>query len=200
LREISALHMMRRAKAVAEVLLRHHATDVFLFGSLARGESTVRDLDMIATIDWYTFSDWYYECFTGQLDYENRQGRNELVCQELQIDREGDLFTARNGGVSLQIEVEAILREEEILYPTDFELREMELLCLELAPRLDLFLFPEEWLDRLDYLQGLFDHNDPEFMYKISRNVRLYYRHHRCFEPHTLSLDSRAERRLMMAS
>lgn len=132
--------------------------NVYLFGSVARN-GTGNDIDLIATVDEDLFAEWV-EAIWAVIDfwsshkrdrstYFNRGLRNYMTTELTGLPDLCDSVGFRN-----------------VLGMKGYPIKS------RFVP-VDTFLFPHNWLDRLEELQKLFPHDDPDFMMKISKDAVL---------------------------
>lgn len=138
------------AKKVAEIFRRLDKVQaVEVFGSVARGQEG-NDLDLILVCDEETS-----KLFT------------ELVETEAKISRLP--HTGRYHGYALTRSNIA-----ELVLAPDIcdENNQFEAALAESEVGIDIFIFPPDWRNRLDELQGRMEHDDPKFMAKIAKDAR----------------------------
>ena len=132
--------------------------DVFAFGSRARGDGEDgSDLDLIVTS---------YGDITGRFfDRVIRDGSSLGPDADPYIALSGTRFHAFMTTLGMD-------REERD-----------ELLRLLLGIRLDVFMMPDDWQNRLDELQTVLPHRDPHFMANLGREARRYNPQTGVFDP-----------------
>ena len=132
----------RVASRVAHIFLRHPLVKrVELFGSVAR-EGTGSDLDLTLIMETELYLEYFSLCL------------NELSqCFE-------DIYSAAR--VRLKVAAEIFGDSFALVLAT----------AERLAPPqcLDIFVFPPDWRNQLDFLQNSFVHKDPNFMYNIAKD------------------------------
>lgn len=172
------MQTMETARHVADVLIQiPQVEEVFLFGSVARdGEGN--DLDIILVV-----SDDVFRLFAAEL---NRLARRESARQEcydfsyeVQLDAEHDsdfmdewlshheelafyAESSRKGSRSELLLLECIGPFAETIF------RKLD---TQVAGMLEVLCMPPGWQDKLETLQDILPHKDPEFMQNISGDV-----------------------------
>jgi predicted nucleotidyltransferase len=116
-----------------------------LFGSLARGEGGMdSDFDLIIAVDGFTSARWFYDV------------RDELM-QDPFYGEGTALVRRQRAFKALKID-ESGLEDGTGVKPD----------------KLDIFLLPPNWRERLSELQELGSHSDPNFMQNIARDARTF--------------------------
>ncbi|MEK7083434.1 MAG: hypothetical protein AAB972_04630 [Patescibacteria group bacterium] len=119
---------------------------VLAFGSVARdGEG--EDLDIILVCD-------------EAVSYEF------LFYVASVLDEEQDDFYTRASDIRRSIAVMSLSEEGEL---DEISYRVEPFVSIY---DMDIFIFPPDWRERLDELQGAMPHSDPNFMYNIARDAR----------------------------
>ncbi len=143
-----------RALKVAQIF-RHceQITAVEVFGSVAR-DGKGDDLDLILIVDEQIAQKFFTAVAT-----------EERYRAELRADG----FMKRYfGSAKSRLEIaENVLSEEDQAFENVFLDS-----WIEIELRLDLFLFPQNWRERLVELQTAMPHADPQFMEKIAVDAR----------------------------
>jgi hypothetical protein len=142
---INDVTFMRLWSVQLAQFLTTHGTGVQrveLFGSLARGKGTMgSDFDVIVCVDGFTSVQWL-------LDVRNAAGV-------------GDMYGPSKASIRQRCALSAIG-----ISPVQIEG------ATGISPwKQDYFLFPSDWRNRLETLQHLGDHTDPEFMQNIARDA-----------------------------
>ena len=133
--------------------------DIYLFGSVAR-EGAGNDIDIIATVPDKLFSEWTSNVLTAVHSINDTEEKDDSLYfnADLRMSCAADLL-----GID----------------PEDFEFYFENVIGVRGYPisfsfvYTDLFLFPHNWKERLEELQNMLPHSDPEFMYKIAKDVKL---------------------------
>ncbi len=120
-----------------------------VFGSVARGEQTPRsDLDVIMVVNETEFK-WWMRMVTEYLGHFGRAFSN------------ADFYVAAKYA---RLQAAAIVFAT---YPDVFS-------ASSESRTPDVFLFPANWRDRLDTLQKMGRHSDPNFMANVARDALRY--------------------------
>ncbi len=141
---------LKSAKKVAEIFRRLDKVQaVEVFGSVARDQEG-RDLDLILVCD-----------------EETSQLFMEMVELEAEIAKLPKIGRYHGYALTRSNIAEEILSD---IVASDNNLFEEALAASEVG--VDIFIFPPDWRNRLDELQGRMGHDDPKFMQKIAKDAR----------------------------
>ena len=131
--------------------------DVYLFGSVAR-DGVGHDIDIIATVSDKLFYKWTSSILTVIQSLDGAEDDSLYFNADLRMSCAADLL-----GID----------------PEDFEFYFENVIGVRGYPisfsfvYTDIFLFPHNWKERLEELQNMLPHSDPEFMYKIAKDAKL---------------------------
>jgi predicted nucleotidyltransferase len=144
---------LQGAKKVAEIFCQLDKVQaVEVFGSVARSQEG-NDLDLILVCDEETS-----QLFMERVEFEAKLAKLPRIGRY-----HGYALTRSNIA-------EEILNPDIGSIDSDDHLFEEALAACEVG--VDIFIFPPNWRNRLDELQGRMEHDDPKFMAKIAKDAR----------------------------
>lgn len=131
---------------------------VEIFGSVARGEAKPgSDIDLIVVPHYSHIAATWATLVGHQCDgvsYASATPRNEVFRRIFDVDLDTPPFA----------------------YRWEAARGMLGLPDASLAARVDVFVFPPDWRNKLDELQLILSHTDPEFMQNIARDALRYNR------------------------
>lgn len=153
--------------------------DVYVFGSVARS-GMGNDFDIIATVSDSVFQSWrtrlLRSLYLDGFDANRFDFRRENL---------GRCIKPRNFDAYFNSTLRLDKAEEVLAVSAQDRLALWELQYFRktigskgfpkdlLYMKVDLFLFPENWQERVDELQGTLPHKDPNFMQNLLREARM---------------------------